>query len=70
MIDDLITQTEVCEAFKISRQTLYRWRKDMFFPAPIQLTPNSIRFRMADIEDWLEYHRKLTRERELERGGS
>jgi len=44
---------QVADRFGITRVTVWRWRKnDPTFPAPIQLSPGCVRFRLADLEEW------------------
>ena len=35
------------------RETLWRWRQTGEFPQPVQLSPNTIAWRSADIFAWL-----------------
>lgn len=53
---DLITAAEVCKAFDISTKTLYRWRKNMGFPASV--TGKLLRFRVVDVTAWIEWQKE------------
>jgi len=48
-MENVLTQDDILNEFKISRQTLYRWRKAGGFPQPIQLA-GVLRWRRDDIE--------------------
>ena len=51
----LIRPKELCEILSISIPTLYRWHSENKFPVKkIQIGPNSVAYRMADVEKWLE----------------
>ena len=46
----LLTTSEVCEGFRISRDTLQRWVRLGIAPRPVQLGPRCLRFRRTEIE--------------------
>ena len=47
-----LTCKEVLARYKLYRSTMYRWIKDGLFPAPIQLGPRCVRWKLADLEKW------------------
>jgi len=49
----LHTARDVCALLKISIATLWRLRRDHDFPRPVELSPNRIAFRAAEISAWL-----------------
>lgn len=51
----LLTVNQVCEKLAISRPTLWRRRNDdANFPQPIYLGSRALRFRLADVEVYIE----------------
>ena len=48
----LIRVADVCELLGVSVSTVYRWRSQEAFPEPVKLGPNTVRFRIDDIEAW------------------
>jgi predicted DNA-binding transcriptional regulator AlpA len=65
MLEGLLTTAEVCEAFKITRRTLFRWRDELDFPDPMVINGRSRRYSQKDIEFWLEYQKELNEEQGL-----
>lgn len=53
--DDLamLSAAALCELLDISRVSLWAWRRDGRFPAPVRLGPNRIAWRKADVAEWL-----------------
>ena len=53
----LVTIAHTCEILGISRPTIYRWIKDakMAFPVAIKIGPNSVRFRLTDVEAFINH---------------
>lgn len=49
----LMTPTEVAERLRISEITLKRWRLDGYGPKPYFLSPRTIRYRPAEVDQWL-----------------
>lgn len=45
---------EVERLLGTSRTTIWRWVRSGIFPSPLQIGPNTIAWRTADIEDWLQ----------------
>ena len=55
-VDDRILSTlAVCKRLGVGRTTVVNWRKDdPTFPRPLQLGPQRIGWRSADITAWLD----------------
>ncbi|HDN9023113.1 TPA: AlpA family phage regulatory protein [Aeromonas veronii] len=53
---NLITMKELCELMRISRPTVYRRTKDpeSGFPRPLHIGVNAVRFRLSDVESYIE----------------
>lgn len=51
--EDLLTVPELCAELNISRNTFQRWRTLRIGPAAIRLPNGSLRFRRAEVQDWL-----------------
>ena len=50
--DEIITIAEICAKLKISRQTLYRWRRDgKFTPQPVNV--QATRWLRSEFSQWL-----------------
>jgi prophage regulatory protein len=43
---------QVAIRFGVSKDSIWRWRRDGEFPAPVKLDGRTTRWRLADIEDW------------------
>lgn len=43
---------QVAARFSVSKDSIWRWRRDGEFPAPIKLGGRTTRWRLADIKDW------------------
>ena len=53
----LLSHEDVCEWLKISRQTLWVWRKERAFPTALwDMSARGLRWRRADVAAWLEEH--------------
>lgn len=52
----LITIRELCNLLSISRPTVYRRTRDLesSFPRPIHIGVNAVRFRLSDVESYIE----------------
>lgn len=46
----LYTVSELSEKLSVSRQTIYRWRKDGL---PYKKIFNSVRFDLSEVEEWV-----------------
>ena len=46
-------EKDVLALVRISKATLWRWRKAGEFPHPIQLGPNTVGWRRGDVDEWL-----------------
>lgn len=54
---DLMTLDEVCAMTKLSRQTIYRWRRAGRFPQPLFLGDRSMRWHRGTVERWVRERR-------------
>lgn len=52
MADDLLTTEEVADLLRVSRQTLWRWRKDGTLPA--RKVGALVRYRRSDVDALLD----------------
>ena len=46
-------EKDVLALVRISKATLWRWRKAGEFPHPIQLGPNTVAWRRIEIDEWI-----------------
>lgn len=55
-LSELLTFSQLKIHFGISRTSAYRWMNadTDSFPKPVQLGPNSVRFRKTEILEWIE----------------
>jgi prophage regulatory protein len=54
VIDPLLKLAAVVKATGLSRSTIYRMMNERRFPRPVQLGPNSVRWRESHISKWIE----------------
>jgi prophage regulatory protein len=52
MGEQLLTLTEVVERYGVTRQTIWRWRREGIFPEPLALSSKVHRWRVRDLEAW------------------
>lgn len=50
----LLKLIDVLSHTNLSKPTIYRLMNTGHFPRPIQLSPNRVAWRSADIEEWIE----------------
>ena len=50
-MNNLVTTRELCEILKVSRQAVYKWRKDGC-PTVIN-NGNMCRYNLEEVQDWL-----------------
>ena len=48
------TRHQLEKLFKVSSATIYRWIKEGNFPKNVKLGPNMVRWKVSDIEAWME----------------
>lgn len=52
--EEVMTAKQVCTLLNISRTTLHNKLKgDDTFPTPVAVTPGKKRWKLRDVEDWL-----------------
>ena len=57
----LITTAEAAKLLGVTRSTLARWRtSDPEFPKAIQLGPQAVRFRIADVHAFIDKREALS----------
>lgn len=44
-----LTRRDLCDRFKISRATAYRWEADGYLPRPVRVGPRSVRWAASEI---------------------
>ena len=49
----LLRLNEVLELTGLGRTTLYRLREDGDFPEGLKLSPKTVAWKLADIEEWI-----------------
>lgn len=57
-MEKLINIDEACDILRVSKKTIYRWRKNRGFPDPIIKGRKSL-FDPAEVSRWLEYQKVL-----------
>lgn len=50
----LMRVADVEQEYGISRSTLNTWRSKGLFPEPIQIGPNTIAWKVEEVEAWLK----------------
>lgn len=48
----LLRLPEVCQRLGLSRATIYKWISEGRFPAPVQVSQRSVRWRAEEINQW------------------
>ena len=43
---------QVAQRFNVSKDTIWRWKRQDEFPRPVKLGGTTTRWRLADIEEW------------------
>lgn len=54
MKERLLKRREVEEITGFSRTTIYRLMAEGAFPRPLRIGENSVRWRMSDLQKWME----------------
>ncbi len=57
----LLRAAEIRQLFGISTSTLYRWVNNGHFPAPVQIGPRVVAWRLADLLPLLSGQKKTPR---------
>jgi excisionase family DNA binding protein len=52
-LEQLLTTTEVARLLRISRVTLWEWRRKGLVPAPVRVGLNRLRWRANEVRDYL-----------------
>lgn len=60
-LSGLLTPVEVAEILGICRATLHKMRKNGRFPQPIFMSARKLRYRRADVMEWLDRQASLDR---------
>ncbi|MFX0541786.1 helix-turn-helix transcriptional regulator [Roseovarius sp. S4756] len=47
-----LSAEQVAMRFGVSKDTIWRWRRDGDFPAAVKLGGTTTRWRLSDIEEW------------------
>jgi prophage regulatory protein len=47
-----MTAKQVAERFGVHLTTIWRWRQNGDFPKPIPFGPQTVRWRVTDVEAW------------------
>ena len=59
-MEKLLSRFELEELSGLSCSTLYRLMRSGLFPEPIKVGPRVVRWRQADLDDWLKSRPKAT----------
>lgn len=49
---DFVRDIALAERYDVSRATVWRWVHDRGFPAPVRLSEQCTRWRLADVVKW------------------
>ncbi|WP_245964207.1 helix-turn-helix transcriptional regulator [Roseovarius spongiae] len=47
-----LSAEQVAKRFSVSKDTIWRWKRDGDFPAAVKLGGTTTRWRLSDIEEW------------------
>ena len=47
-----LSAEEVAARFGVSKDSIWRWRREGDFPRPVKLGGRTTRWRLSDIEEW------------------
>ena len=50
----LLRTKDVLAILRVSKPTLWAWRRAGRFPEPLRLGPNTVAWREADVRRWIE----------------
>jgi len=56
--DRLMKMSELCEFLGVVPSTIYRWLESGQFPQPFDIGQDTVRWRLSEIEKWLEESRR------------
>lgn len=56
--DRLLKVSELAKFLGVAPSTIYRWLESGKLPQPYALGESAVRWRMREIEEWLEENRK------------
>lgn len=51
---ELINVKQYAERIGVSTDTIRRWGRQGFGPRPVRLGPRAVRYRLSDVEAWIE----------------
>lgn len=54
-----VRDTQLADRYDVTRQTIWRWAREGRFPAPAQLTPGTVRWRLDEVEAWERQRREV-----------
>ncbi len=55
----ILREHDICERLKVSRSTLWRWRRKGNFPRPIRLGENTIGWLEDDFNNWVQERQNI-----------
>lgn len=47
-----LTVEQVAQRYSVSKDTIWRWRREGDFPRPVKLGDKTTRWRLRDLEEW------------------
>ena len=56
--DRLLKVLELTEFLGVAHSTLYKWVEEGTFPKPYKMGKKSVRWRLSEVEQWLEENRQ------------
>ena len=56
--EQLLTARMIMKRLGIARSTLHKWQTTRDFPRPLRLAHNVVRWRVEDVERWIEIYFK------------
>lgn len=66
-LDQLLTTNEVARLLRVSRVTLWEWRRKGLVPPPIKVGLNRLRWRAQDVRNYLNQSTSLPETRRSSR---
>ena len=59
---ELLTRQQVEKILGVRRSTIYKWMRDGTLPEPLKISSGCVRWRRAELEDWINSRPKAAGE--------